>query len=557
MTVVAERRTRKGPIDPRLWQYSRSARGYLALTVALSLIATIATVVAAICIGSVLAGAITNPERRTLGTWGAELALLGAALAVRVLAIWAQARFGQRAAARVVAELECEVLAAGAKLPPRELDSRRDELTLVVTRGLDDLRLYLAGYVPALVLAMIVPPIVLVVIAFHDLISAVIIVSTLPLIPVFMVLIGLLTKHRTAANLQAMSRLSAQVLDLLAGLPTLRALGRERGPQDRVRTLGDAHRQSAMAALRVAFLSSFVLELLATLCVALVAVSIGLRLVFGEMSLGAGLVALILAPEVYQPLRIVGAKFHAAANGMAAADMAFDVLATQTVKPSEQGKLAVGREITLTGVTVRTRAGAAPYGLTTVLRPGTLTVLTGANGGGKSTALQVILGLVAPDEGSVKIGGEDLAAIDSQWWWSQVAWLPQRPVLVPGTLRENLELTGPVVFSEERLESACAATGFDAVLDELPHRWATVVGEGGIGLSLGQRQRLALTRVLASQRRILLLDEPTAHLDPAAEAGVLAALAARAAAGATVVVVGHRPTVLAVADRIVEVHADA
>ena len=555
MTIVAEKQSRRGPVDPRLWRYSKSARGYLALTVALSLTATVATVVAAVCIGSILSDAIT--ERRALGSAVMEFVVLGAALATRVLAVWAQGRYGDRAAARAVAELEADVLAAGANLPPRELDSRRDELAIVVTRGLGDLRVYLAGYVPSLVLATIVPPIVLVVIAFHDLVSAVIIVATLPLIPLFMVLIGLLTKHRTAANLQAMSRLSAHVLDLLAGLPTLRALGRERGPEQRVRELGEEHRRTALAALRVAFLSSFVLELLATLCVALVAVSIGLRLVFGEMSLAAGVVALILAPEVYQPLRAVGAKFHAAADGVAAADIAFDVLATKGPNSVRSEQLLTGRDITLTDVTVRTRDRSAPCGLTATALPGTVTVLTGPNGSGKSTALQVILGLITPDSGVATVGGADVGSVSEQWWWSQVAWLPQRPVLLPGTLRENLELTGPIVFSEERLEAACAATGFDTVLDELPHRWATVVGEGGFGLSLGQRQRLALTRVLASHRPVLLLDEPTAHLDPAAQARVLDALTARARAGATVVVVGHQPAVLAIADQIVEVRADA
>ncbi|MGY2112561.1 thiol reductant ABC exporter subunit CydD [Nocardia gipuzkoensis] len=583
------------PIDPRLWRYARSARGYLALSVALSLVVTAAIVVAAVTIGRVLAGVVTDPALRTLGAWTVELVVLALAIGSRVLATWSQSRLAHRAGASVVAELESAVLGAGARLSPRELDTRRTELAVVVGTGLSGLRGYLVGYVPALLLAVLVPPIVLAVIAAHDLTSGVIVVITLPLIPIFMILIGLLTQGRAEATLAATTRLSDQLLDLFAGMPTLRALGRETGVaepetlsqgggaahartmQHRVRDLGDALRQRTMRALRMAFLSSMVLEMLATLSVALIAVSIGLRLVFGEMSLYAGLVALVLAPEVYLPLRMVGERFHAAQDGMAAADKAFAVLESTPGEQTGSGldepsrpapvrrDLAASRTVEVRGLSVRARDGFAPADLSATLRPGSLTVLAGPNGSGKSTAVQAILGLITPDRGAVTVDGVDVRALDPDRWWARVAWLPQRPVLVPGTLRDNLELLGartvdhtargPVRVVDD-LEAACLATGFDAVLDDLPERWDTVVGPGGIGLSLGQRQRLALTRVLAADRPILLLDEPTAHLDAAAEATVLAALQARARAGATVVVIGHRPTVLAAADHVVQVHAD-
>ncbi|MGY2054201.1 ABC transporter ATP-binding protein/permease [Nocardia gipuzkoensis] len=583
------------PIDPRLWRYARSARGYLALSVALSLVVTAAIVVAAVMIGRVLAGVVTDPALRTLGAWTVELVVLALTIGSRVLATWSQSRLAHRAGASVVAELESAVLGAGARLSPRELDTRRTELAVVVGTGLSGLRGYLVGYVPALLLAVLVPPIVLAVIAAHDLTSGVIVVITLPLIPIFMILIGLLTQGRAEATLAATTRLSDQLLDLFAGMPTLRALGRETGVaepetpsqgggaghartmQHRVRDLGDALRQRTMRALRMAFLSSMVLEMLATLSVALIAVSIGLRLVFGEMSLYAGLVALVLAPEVYLPLRMVGERFHAAQDGMAAADKAFAVLESTPGEQTGSGldessrpapvrrDLAAPGTVEVRGLSVRARDGFAPADLSATLRPGSLTVLAGPNGSGKSTAVQAILGLITPDRGAVTVDGVDVRALDPDRWWARVAWLPQRPVLVPGTLRDNLELLGartvdhaargPVRVVDD-LEAACLATGFDAVLDDLPERWDTVVGPGGIGLSLGQRQRLALTRVLAADRPILLLDEPTAHLDAAAEATVLAALQARARAGATVVVIGHRPTVLAAADHVVQVRAD-
>ncbi|WP_330252006.1 thiol reductant ABC exporter subunit CydD [Nocardia sp. NBC_00565] len=605
------------PVDPRLWKYARSARRYLVLSVALSLVITGSIVVTAVALANVLAGVITDPGRRSFGAWTFELIVLAVAIGCRVLATGVQSRLAHRAGATVVAELETAVLDAGARLAPRELETRRTELAVVVSTGLTGLRAYLTGYLPALLLACLVPPIVLVVIAFHDPISGVIAVVTLPLIPVFMILIGLLTQGRAQATLAATTRLSDQLLDLFAGMPTLRALGREvggapvnspdsriRSMEYRVRELGDALRQRTMRTLRIAFLSSMVLEMLATLSVALIAVSIGLRLVYGEMSLYAGLVALILAPEVYLPLRMVGERFHAAQDGMAAADRAFAVLEPETVAAEHDSSSGVGESaefaraapdpghglsarssdrlgaridessefsrtdfagvIEIRDLTVRARDGLAPAGLSAVLRPDAVTVLTGPNGSGKSTALQAILGLIGPDRGSVTVDGTDVRGLDQELWWSRLAWLPQRPVLVPGTLRENFELLGARTSERtakgasrviDELEAACIATGFDAVLDELPHGWDTVVGAGGVGLSLGQRQRLALTRVLAADRPVLLLDEPTAHLDPASEATVLTALHQRARAGATVIVIGHRPSILAAADHLIPVRA--
>lgn len=590
------------PIDPRLWRYAHSARRYLGVSVALSLLTTVCIVVAALALASVLAGVITDPGRRDIGSWTTELVALAVAVAVRVAATWWQSRLAHRAGAQVVAELETAVVAAGAQLPPRELERRRTELAVVAGSGLNGLRGYLAGYLPALLLSALVPPIVLTVIALHDWVSGAIILVTLPLIPIFMILIGLLTQGRAKDTLTATTRLSDQLLDLFTGMPTLRALGRETGrvkgvgPEDdsaptgaenrgmagRVRALGDDLHRRTMSALRMAFLSSMVLEMLATLCVALVAVSIGMRLVFGNMGLYAGLLALILAPEVYLPLRAVGERFHAAQDGMAAAEKAFAVLdpahadRTPAVATTGTGEFStapaglaagaavrIGRgralrnfdgRIELRGLTVATRDGAAPSNLSAMLRPAAVTVLTGPNGCGKSTALQAILGLLTPDSGTVTIDGIPVTALDHDDWWSHVAWLPQRPVLVPGTLRSNLELLG-VPAGPAEVDAACIATGFDEVLAELPDGWNTTVGAGGVGLSLGQRQRLALTRTLAAPRQVLLLDEPTAHLDDACEATVLAALVARARAGATVVLVGHRPAVLAVGDHIVEVHA--
>lgn len=544
------------PIDPRLWRYSRTSRRYLILTVLMTITQVICVIVTAAMVASILSELIVSPDRRDLDAQAWHLWVLGGAIAVRVAAVYIHDRYAHRASAGVIADLRGEALAAvsdPARTPPRELLVRRNRLATILTQGLEALGPYLTGYIPALLLSVVSIPVLVVVMAMADLTSAVIVVITLPLIPVFMILIGRLTRDRTAERLTAMSRLSSALLDLIAGIPTLRALGREREPAARVGELGQAHRRSTMQALRVAFLSGAVLEFLATLSVALVAVSIGLRLVHGEMGLYGGVLALILAPEVYLPLRNAGAQFHNSEAGTASAREIFEIIeGGATPRPVGTRSVAVaGAKIVVAGLGVHGRDGWAPHDLSATIRPGRLTVLTGPNGAGKSTVLSTILGLQSPQEGSVLIGDVPVTELDQQALWEQVAWLPQHPVLVPGTVAENFEMTGPIGESER--DFGCRASGFDVVLAGLPDGWHTVLGSGGVGMSAGQRQRLALARVLASPAPLLLLDEPTTHLDGDAELAVARALQSRAVAGDTVVVVAHRPAMLAVADDIIEV----
>jgi ATP-binding cassette, subfamily C, bacterial CydD len=528
-------------VELNLWRASPAMRRYLVASVACGVAITGATLAAAVMLAQIVSGIITDPASRTVAHWLPSVTALLALWLFRMLAQWVQGRLSQRGATAVIGELSARVLRTVTALPPRQLAAERDAAAVVVSRGLDGLRPYFTAYLPALFLAGLLTPAAVVVIALYDIQSAAIVVIALPLIPIFMVLIGLLTKERSAASLAAMTTLQSRLLDLVAGIPTLRALGRATGSAQRIAELSAAHRRSAMATLRIAFLSALVLELLATLGVALVAVSVGLRLVFGEVTLSAGLTALLLAPEVFWPLRRVGMEFHAAQDGKTAAEKAFDLLAKATTEPA--GK----RAVTAAGATIHVDALAAD------IEPGRVTVLTGPNGSGKSTTLQAILGLCPPLSGRVLVGGVDVADLDLAAWWRQVAWLAHRPVLIPGTVRENLELFGPL----PDLEKACRAGGFDEVITGLPDGLATVIGRGGVGLSLGQRQRLGLARTLGSSAPVLLLDEPTAHLDAALETRVLDAIGARARAGATVVVVGHREPVLAVGDRVVHVRGEA
>ncbi|MHA3021118.1 thiol reductant ABC exporter subunit CydD [Mycobacterium sp. BMJ-28] len=523
-------------------------RRYLGTSVACGALIAAATVGSAWVLAHIVAGVITDPPSRSVAHWSGQLLILLALWIIRTTGSWWQARLSQHAATAVIGELSAGVLRAVTARAPHDLNAVRDQTAVILTRGLDGLRPYFTGYLPAVMLAGILTPLTVVVIAATDLQAAVIVAIALPLIPVFMILIGRLTADRSAAALAAMTTLQSRLLDLVAGIPTLRALGRAAGPAHRIAELSAAHRRSAMATLRIAFLSAAVLELLATLGVALVAVSVGLRLVFGEMTLTAGLTALLLAPEVFWPLRRVGVQFHAAQDGKTAADAARDL---QQATPVRAPGLRIPHDTTiqLIDLSVIGRDGPAPDRLTVTASGGSVTVLTGPNGAGKSTAFEAILGLTPASSGRVLIGDTDIADTDLRAWWTRLSWLPQRPVLLPGTVRANLELFGPL----DDIDQACHAAGFDEVLATLPEGLDTVIGRDGGGLSLGQRQRLGVARALGAPVPVLLLDEPTAHLDADTENRVLDAVSARARAGATVLMIGHRAPILAAADLVVTV----
>ncbi|WP_269089221.1 ABC transporter transmembrane domain-containing protein, partial [Mycobacterium avium] len=328
----------------------------------------------AVVLAGIVARVVGDSSAGEMRSWPAPLSILLALWAIRAVTHWLQARLGQRGASAVIADLSGQVLAAVTARPPAELAVQRDEAAVVVTRGLDGLRPYFTGYLPTLMLAAILTPATVAVIAAYDVKSTVIVAITLPLIPIFMVLIGLATRDRSAAALGAMTTLQARLLDLIAGIPTLRALGRSSGPDRRIAELAAAHRRSAMATLRIAFLSALVLELLATLGVALIAVGIGLRLVFGEMTLTAGLTVLLLAPDVYWPLRRIGVEFHAAQDGRTAAGAAFALIGEpggpSAANVRTRTVTARGAPVRLEHLSVAGRDGQAPCDLSAVIEPG-------------------------------------------------------------------------------------------------------------------------------------------------------------------------------------------
>ena len=546
-------------------RYAHAARRYIAITALLGGATAVLVVVQAVLISRSVSPVVTS--RAALGTVALPVGLLALVMAARAAVLYVQEALAHRAATRTIIELRRRVLEHAAALGPRWAAEHGSDTATLLTRGLNDLEPYFTRYLPQLILAATVTPLTGLILLVEDLPSAVAVACTIPLIPVFMILIGRLTQHHSEERLEAMERLGGQVLDLLAGLPTLKALGREAGPAKRVRALGQAYNTATMQALRVAFLSGAVLEFITTLSVAIVAVQVGFRLLFGRMDLATALLVIMIAPEVYQPLRQVGFHFHASANGVAAANAVFEVLGAplpgRGTLPAPDLSSAV---IEIEDLGVAARGSWAPAGLTARIRPGRLVALAGSSGAGKTTTSQVLLSLLPADRGAVRVVGPagdavDLSQIDPATWWAQIAWVPQRPVIVPGTVLANV--MGPERAAEldgarpeerlPRLRTAAHATGLDEVVSALPRGWRTRVGQGGVGLSVGQRQRLSLTRALMSDAPLVVLDEPTAHLDAASEAHVLDGIGMLRSQHRTVVMIAHRRALMAVADEVIEV----
>ncbi|MFD7704767.1 thiol reductant ABC exporter subunit CydD [Streptomyces caelestis] len=536
------------PIDPRLLRYARATRGFLAAVVGLGAVGAVLVIAQAMLIAEIVVGAFQ--DGLSVGALGTPLLLLVVVATGRGLVGWLTELAAHRASAAVKSELRGRLLERATALGPGWLDGRRTgSLVALATRGVDALDGYFSRYLPQLGLAVVVPVAVLARIVTEEWVSAAIIVGTLPLIPVFMVLIGWATQSRMDRQWLVLSRLSGHFLDVVAGLPTLKVFGRAKAQAESIRRITAEYRRATMRTLRIAFISSFALELLATLSVALVAVTIGMRLVYGEMDLYTGLLVLILAPEAYLPLRQVGAQYHAAAEGLGAAEEIFSVLETPVPAP---GKATVPTgALAFEDVTVRYpgRSTDAVTDVSFTVAPGETVALVGPSGAGKSTLLNVLLGFVRPTGGRVRIGGADLGGLDLAEWHGRVAWVPQRPHLYAGTIAENVRLARPDA-DDDAVRRALRDAGALEFVDALPDGARTVLGEDGAGLSAGQRQRLALARAFLADRPVLLLDEPTAALDGATEADVVAAVR-RLAAGRTVLLVVHRPALLAVADRVV------
>ena len=542
------------PLDPRLARYATGVRRLLVLSVALGVASAVVVVAQAVLLAGILADVIiggAGPDQVA-----GRLMVLAGVIVTRAALAWVAEEVAGRNASRVTAGLRRDLLLHAAALGPRWRSGEHGgRLAVLATTGIESLHAYLARYLPQLVLSVVVPVIMLGYLFDADLTSGIIVLVTLPLIPLFMALVGWYTDRQTRAKWASLSRLASHFTDVVAGLPTLKVFGRAKAQAAAVRRVTDDYRRSSMVTLRVAFLSSMVLELLASLSVALVAVAIGLRLVYGDLTLQVGLAVLILAPEAYLPLRQLGTQFHAAADGVEAAGQVLDVLDTPPPPTGTRTDLSAPFGITLDAATVGRPGERGAVGPLTLTAPaGRVTVVTGDSGAGKTTLLQLIAGVVRPESGTVGVTAADgravaVADLDPAWWRTQLAWSAQGGSLQAGTVRENLALGNPDA-DDATLRAALDAVDAAGFVDRLPGGWEHVLGDGGSGLSQGQRQRLTLARALARTAPVLLLDEPTAALDEATEQSVLAGMR-NLIAGRTVVLVTHRPGPIALADQVV------
>jgi ATP-binding cassette subfamily C protein CydD len=548
------------PVDPRLLRHARAVRGYMMAAVVLGVVVTGMVVAQAELLARLLASAARGTGPAVLSS--ALIALL-AVVAVRAAAAYGGEVAALRAAAAVKSQLRTTLAACLQRLGPSWLGRQQPgEITTVATRGLDGLDPYFARYLPQLVLACLVPTAVLATVAAADWISAVIIAVTLPLIPVFAVLVGLHTRARTQRQWQLLARLGGHFLDVVEGLPTLKVFGRAKAQADVIKDVTAGYRSATMATLRVAFLSALVLELAAALATALVAVEVGLRLLAGHLGYQTALLVLLLTPEAYLPLRAVGLHFHSSMEGAAAAGRVCDIIETAPASPggAESGVRGAATpdlqcdlrydEIILDAVSLaypgRDRPALAEVSLR--IRPGDRVAIMGPNGAGKSSLLSLLLRFTEPTGGRITAGGVDVARVDVDNWRRQVTWVPQRPYLFAATVADNIALGQPDA-SREDIARAAGMAGADAFIEALPEGYDTPLGEQALRLSAGQRQRIALARAFLRDAPLLLLDEPTAHLDPIV-AGQILAVIQTLMAGRTVVLVTHRHGWPGGADRV-------
>jgi len=543
------------PFDPRLLRYAKATRAHLLVTVALGVGTAALVIVQAELLSRGIARVVSDGAGR--GALTSLLLGFGLVIAGRVAIAWFQDAAAQRSSARIKSQLRRQLVGRAAALGP-DAAATRAEVATLATRGIDALDGYFGQYLPQLVLAVIVPVAVLARMLPADVTATAIVALTLPLIPVFMILVGKATEASNAKRWDALARLSHHFLDVVAGLQTLKVFGRAKAQAESVRRTTDSYRTTTMATLRIAFLSSLVLELIATLSVALVAVSVGVRLVDGGLDLRTGLLVIILAPEAYLPLRQVGARYHAAADGIAAADRAFAILETPLPTSGSSNDipdLRDGGEVRIAGVSVAHpgRDGLAPDAADMTAAFGRITVITGPSGAGKTTLLSVLLGARSPDSGTVMIcgGGRHaaLSSLDSTAWRRSLSWVDQTPYLFAGTVADNVRLARHDADDAE-VRTALDHCGLTSMPADLQ------VGETGGSLSSGERRRVAMARAVLRDAPLVLLDEPTAGLDAESEREVLAAVHALAA-NSVVIMVSHRPAAIALADQVVEVRSSA
>jgi thiol reductant ABC exporter CydD subunit len=484
-------------------------------------------------------------DGRTLA--GVEMLLAGllAVIAARAALVWAGEVAATDLALQVKTELRERLCAHLFALGPAyAYGERTGELTTTAVEGIEALDAYFSQYLPQVALAALVPLTVLVFITPVDPLVGLILLLTAPLIPLLAILIGRAADALTKRRWELLGMLGAHFLDVVQGLATLKIFGRSRAQAHVIQQVSDRFRTATLEVLRVAFLSALVLEMIATISTAIVAVAVGLKLLYGRMPFEAALFILILTPEFYLPLRLLGARFHASTSGLSAARRLFEILDTpappspEPVPGPQPGTPRVA-DLRFEAVSFAYADGRrALCDVSFAVPEGQTVALVGTSGGGKSTIAYLLLRFIEPTQGAILVGGAPLSSWPAADWRTRVAWVPQTPYLFHDTLEANIRLARPSA-SREEIRRAAQAAHLDVFVETLPHGYETVIGEHGARLSGGEAQRVALARAFLKNAALLILDEPTAHLDPALDHALQESVA-RLAAGRTTVIIAHR-----------------
>jgi thiol reductant ABC exporter CydD subunit len=518
--AAAESAPATSGLDRRLLAQAPSSRRWLVAAVGLGTLAGLAAIGQAREVSRAIEAVFLFA--RPPSSIASTLLLLIAWTALRGGLSWGSDVASQRAATRVKHALRLRLFTGLLdRRPPSQDHDHTGVLTQVVGAGIESLDGYVGQFLPQRILAVAVPLTILLAIARLDLLSASILLLTGPLIPLFLWLVGGAAARQTRLQWQTLGRLSATFVDVMAGMATIKAFASQRVARDRVWDGTEGFRHATMSVLRLAFLSSFSLELLAMLSTALIAVQVGLRLLYGHIDFGVAMFVLVLAPEFYLPLRHLGTRFHFGASGQEAARQIFTLI-DQASPPEQPGRRRPPAQAPLTlrfedvSVTYSNDRPPALDRLHLDLAAGGRLGVLGPSGAGKSTLALVLLRIVEPSGGRVLVNGQPLEEMDAAQWRSAISWVPQEPQILDGTVAENLRLANPLA-GEPDLRSASVRAGFDEVLSLLADGFETRLGAGGVQLSSGERKRLGLARAFLRSAPLWILDEPTAHLDPALE----------------------------------------